>query len=176
MRPPPPVLWCQGVERSAYRYKGKLSNKCPAFSTNSGKSTDEGIVFRYNTSLAKETNVPSAELSAMIPVKNIACPVLLGCGTDDLNVDSAFTASYITEHIKAVGKDSLCTIVQFLRAGHMIDPPYPPLCHSSYSYRFKMYLVWGGEPKSHALAQEIYWDKLLGFLHQSLPQNLNSKL
>lgn len=150
-----------------YKYKGKLSNAF-RYSGEDMKITDEGIILRYCTRAAKEAAFPSAELSAVTPVERIACPVLLVHGTDDLCIDSDFTVGYISERLKAVGKESLCTVMRFPGAGHRIEPPYTPLCHVSYMKPFKQYWVLGGEPKSHALAQEISWQKILHFLQLNL--------
>ena len=166
--------WPVAIGRS-FRYKGKLSNLMD-FSKEAIKTTDDGIVLRYCTSTFKEVIIPSAELSAVTPVENISCPILLGFGTDEMSIDGELTTSYIFDCMKAVGKDSLCTVLQLPGAGHMIDPPYSPLCYASYSKYDKQYIVWGGEPKSHALGQEIYWDKTLHFLQQSLLKNIKSNL
>ena len=160
---------------SPYRYKGKLSNMFD-YSRKSIKTTDEGIIIRYCAQTFKEIIDPSAELPALIPVENITCPVLLGFGTEDMNMDSESSSGFIFNRMKAVGKGSLCTLLRLPGAGHLIDPPHSPLCYASYSIYFKTFVVWGGEAKSHALGQEIYWERILIFLKQNLMKNLKSNL
>ena len=157
-----------------YKYKGKLSNEYH-YSSEDMKITDEGVILRYCMPSAKEIALPSAELSAVTPVERITCPVILVMGTDDLCIDSEFTVGYISEQLKAVGKESLCTVLRFPGAGHRIEPPYTPLSHVSYMKPYQQYWVLGGEPKSHALAQEISWHKILDFLHLNL-NNFKSSL
>lgn len=150
-----------------YRYKGKLSNKF-RYPEENIKITDGGLIFRYCMPLAKEVAVPSAELPAVTPVEKITCPVLFVFGTDDLLIDCDFTVGYILEQLRAVGKESLCTVMRFPGAGHRIEPPYNPHYHTTYMKPFKQHWVLGGETKSHALAQEISWHKILNFLQQNL--------
>ena len=157
-----------------YKYKGKLSNVF-RYQEDDIRITDEGLILRYCTRLAKEFALPLAELSAVTPIERITCPVLLVFGTDDLCIDSDFTVSYISEQLKAAGKDSLCTVLQFRGAGHRIEPPYSPMCYATYMKPFKQYWVLGGKPQSHALAQEISWHKILDFLQQKLT-NFKSSL
>ena len=166
--------WDAAVE-DPYKYKGKLSNVFD-YSREAIQTTNDGLIMRYCWQTLKKVINPSAELSALTPVENITCPILLGSMTDDMNLDSVSTAGIIFDRMKAVHKDSLCTHLRLPGAGHMIDPPYSPLCYASYSKYFKQYIVWGGEAKSHALGQEIYWQKVLHFLQQNLLRNCNSSL
>ena len=157
-----------------YKYKGKLSNIF-VYSKENIKMTDEGIILRYCASSAKEFALPSAELSALTPVERITCPVLLVSGSNDLLLETDSNVSHISDRLKAVGKESLCTVMQFPGAGHLIEPPYVPLCHAAYMKLFKELWVMGGEPESHAQAQEISWHKILDFLQQNL-KNFKSSL
>ena len=157
-----------------YRYKGELSNEF-RYPEEDIKITDEGLVFRYCMPLAKEVAVPSAELPAVTPVEKITCPVFFVFGTDDLLIDCDFTVGYMHEQLKAVGKESLCAIMRFPGAGHRIEPPYSPHYYTTYMKPFKQLWVLGGETKSHAVAQEISWPKILNFLRQNL-KNVKSSL
>lgn len=156
-----------------YKYKEKLSNVF-RYSRKNIKITDEGVILRYCMLSAKEYPLPSAQLSAVTPVERITRPVLLVFGTDDLLIDTDFTVSHISERLKSVGKESLCTIMRFPGASHLIEPPYTPQCHASYMKTFKEYWVMGGEPKSHAFAQEISWQKMLYFLQPTLNNSKSS--
>ena len=112
----------------------------------------------------------------MTPVENTFCPILLVYSTEDLNMNAELTSRYIYDRLKAVNKDSLCTMLRLPGAGHMVDPPHSPLCYSSYSSFSKVQVVWGGQPKSHAMGQMIYCDKSLLFMQQHLMRNVKSSL
>ena len=167
--------WYFAINNTAYRYKGKLSNtyNLPAEAV---KYTDQGIIGRFCFAVSEATTNPLADLPALTPVENIFCPILLVYSTEDLNMNAELTSRYIYDHLKAVNKDSLCTMLRLPGAGHMVDPPHSPLCYSSYSSFFKEQVVWGGQPKSHAMGQMIYWDKSLLFMQQHLMRNVKSSL
>ena len=112
-----------------------------------------------------------SKYSAITPVENINCPVMLVSGTDDLNVPTDFTVKFIIDRLKENGKEHLCTNLRYPQAGHLIEPPYSPLCDSSFSKSSKEwcvypYLAWGGETVAHARAQEECWPKILHILRK----------
>ena len=169
---------CCASGNTAYRYKGKLSNVY-SYSKEALKVTDQGVIVRFCSATFKETTNPLADLPAMTPVENISCPVLLIYGTEDLNMDAELTSGYILDQLKAAGKEYLCTVLQLPGAGHIIDPPHSPLFYSTYVYinqQSKMFIAWGGQAKSYAMGQVIYWDKTLQFMKQNLMRNVNSSL
>ena len=84
-----------------------------------------------------------SKYSAITPVENINCPVMLVSGTDDLNVPTDFTVKFIIDRLKENGKEHLCTNLRYPQAGHLIEPPYSPLCDSSFSKSTK---EWCGYP------------------------------
>lgn len=72
-------------------------------------------------------------------------------------------------------KKSNIELVIYPGAGHLIEPPYAPLCRASYMSSFGMALVWGGKPKEHAYAQKDSWDRIINFLKTTLIDNKNNK-
>ena len=120
-----------------YKYRGKLSNFI-RFCEDSVVSTNEGNIYRYAHSAAKAAKVVQlgAEIPATSPVENISCPVLLAYGTNDLHLDADHQAFYISEQMKKVGKGDLCSVLRLPNAGHLIEPPYAPLCAASYYPNF----------------------------------------
>ncbi|XP_046568714.1 acyl-coenzyme A amino acid N-acyltransferase 2-like isoform X2 [Haliotis rubra] len=121
--------------------------------------SDEGITtrnsFQYDT-------------STFIPVWKKNAAVLYLCGEED--------GTWNTQHAKTF-KDSFpaekrdnIELVIYPRTGHLIEPPYMPLCRTSYHRVLDMVLVWGGQPEAHAAAQEDAWKRILHFLHKHLPQ------
>ncbi|XP_067680427.1 bile acid-CoA:amino acid N-acyltransferase-like [Haliotis asinina] len=56
-------------------------------------------------------------------------------------------------------------------AGHLIEPPYTPLCRACYlNEQFEILMLWGGETEKHAVAQEDSWKKILEHLNKYLPK------
>ncbi|XP_067686283.1 acyl-coenzyme A thioesterase 1-like isoform X1 [Haliotis asinina] len=121
--------------------------------------TDEGVIainsFQYDS-------------SAFIPVWEKNAAVLYLCGEEDGTWETKraemFKASFPEEK-----RDNI-EVVIYPRTGHLIEPPYMPLCRSSYHRILDMVFVWGGQPEAHAAAQEDAWKRLLHFLHKHLPK------
>ena len=163
-----------------FQYKGGISDVIPP-DDSKALTTEEGCISCYAMPTDKGyAGPPVSKYSAITPVENITCPVLLVSGTDDLNVNSDFTVKLIIDRLKEHGKEHLCTNLCYPEAGHLIEPPYSPLCYVSYN-RFSAkwggnpYTVWGGEMKAHARAQEDAWPKILNFLQKNL-QNVKCHL
>ncbi|KAL8622877.1 hypothetical protein ACOMHN_026998 [Nucella lapillus] len=55
----------------------------------------------------------------------------------------------------------LLQVVHYPRAGHLLEPPYTPLCRVCYNTYFDEDLLWGGYVKDHAVAQEDSWRRIL---------------
>ncbi|XP_078367013.1 bile acid-CoA:amino acid N-acyltransferase-like [Oculina patagonica] len=160
-----------------FQYQGKVSDVVPL--ENSKKiTTEDSCCWRYAVpTLTSEYSPPVSKYSAFTPV-NISCPVLLVFGTGDLHVDPK-TSQLIFDRLKDHGREHLCSILRYPEAGHLIEPPYSPLCYASYNGTTKPlgdpHLVWGGETQAHARAQEDAWPKILSFLRRNL-QQVNSNM
>ncbi|XP_078138177.1 peroxisomal succinyl-coenzyme A thioesterase-like isoform X1 [Centroberyx gerrardi] len=115
--------------------------------------------------------IPS-DSSGKVDVGRIKCPLLLVCGDDDQNWATVESAEDIAKMMRAAGNEHLLTTVTYHDAGHLIEPPYTPLSKASTlrlaHTRQKMLVLWGGETKPHADAQEDSWEKILAFLRQHL--------
>ena len=70
--------------------------------------------------------------------------------------------------MKENGKGELCSVLCYPGAGHLIEPPYSPLCYSAYSSN--IILAYGGETVAHAHAQGDAWPKIIAFLKRNIPQ------
>ena len=69
----------------------------------------------------------------------------------------------------------MCNILRYPSAGHVIEPPYTPLCYSQFEPVVRAivdnpHIIWGGESKSHAQAQEDSWSNILAFLRKHMAQ------
>ena len=163
-----------------FQYKGRISDVVPL--EDSGVLTaEEGSIWRYaQPTDAGYTGPPVSKYSAVTPVENISCPVLLVSGVGDLNVNTEFTVKFIVDRLKASGKGHLCTNLRYPEAGHLIEPPYSPLCDSSYNRSTDKwcgdpYLAWGGEIDAHARAQEHAWPEILRFLRKNIHHDTESQ-
>ena len=107
--------------------------------------------------------------SAIVPVEKVNCPMLLVCGKDDLNQPAEYFVSRIVKRLEEHGKGDQCTVLAYPGAGHLIEPPYLPHCECT-PLRHPENLVFtsGGEPRSHAIAQEDSWTKIINFFSDHL--------
>ena len=158
----------------SFKYQGKMSEKLP---TDNSKliHTKDGVVVRNALSTETEDNGSASTFSAITPSEQINCPVLLICGIDDQYLNAEFNARQIYDRMNKVGKGHLCNILSYPGAGHVIEPPYTPLCYSQFEPVVReshgnRYVVWGGESKAHAQAQEDSWSNILAFLRNNIAQ------
>ena len=161
-----------------FQYKGKVSDVL--LPENIKKiTTEEGRIWRYAfPKVTTDDRPPDSKYSAFTPVENISCPVLLVSGSGDL-LTHPETSQLIFDRLKTRGREHLCSILFYPEAGHLIEPPYTPLCYASYNWSTKPlgdpHLVWGGEMNAHAKAQEDAWPKILRFLRRNL-QTVNPNM
>ncbi|XP_056402456.1 acyl-coenzyme A thioesterase 1-like isoform X1 [Hyla sarda] len=118
-----------------------------------------------------------ANRKSLIPVGKADCKFLFIVGEDDRNWKSDFHAQTACQLLEAEGKEKP-EVVYYPKAGHYIEPPYFPLCQISMHVLVGFPVVWGGEPKAHALAQVDSWQRIQAFFHKHLNQKhvLESKL
>ena len=164
-----------------FQLKGKVSDMILP-DESKVMSSEKGSIWRFALPTGIDYMNPTtvSKYSAITPVENINCPVMLVSGTDDLYIPTDFTVKFITDRLKENGKEHLCTNLRYPQAGHLIEPPYSPLCDSSFSKSSKEwcgypYLAWGGETVAHARAQEDCWPKILHFLRKHLQQDTKSE-
>ncbi|XP_046567120.1 acyl-coenzyme A amino acid N-acyltransferase 1-like isoform X2 [Haliotis rubra] len=94
----------------------------------------------------------------VLPIWRYGAKLLHLVSEDDKVV---FVSSY--RHLMAkVPQDKAHNIqtVFYPGAGHLLEPPYAPLCRESYVTGGTR-VLWGGERKSHAVAQEDSWKRIL---------------
>ena len=158
----------------SFKYQGKMSEKLPA-DRNKLIHTKDGVVVREAHSTETIDNGSDSTFSAITPSEKINCPVLLICGTDDQHLNIEFNARQIYDRMNKVGKGHLCTILRYPGAGHVIEPPYTPHCYSQFDPVVREiydnpHVVWGGESKANAQAQEDSWSNILAFLRKNIAQ------
>lgn len=63
---------------------------------------------------------------------------------------------------------SMAEVAAYQGAGHLIEPPYAPLCFATYHKWLKGLMYYGGTTKPHAVAQEESWKRMRDFLWSTL--------
>ncbi|XP_052041397.1 acyl-coenzyme A thioesterase 3 [Apodemus sylvaticus] len=104
---------------------------------------------------------------SLIPVERSDTTFLFLVGLDDHNWKSEFYAREASKRLQAHGKEKP-QIICYPEAGHYIEPPYFPLCKASLHSLVGSPVIWGGEPRAHAVAQVDAWQQLQTFFHNHL--------
>lgn len=104
---------------------------------------------------------------SLIPVEKAECRFLFIVGKDDRNWKSEFFAIEASKLLQAHGKEKP-EIICYPGAGHYIEPPYFPLCPASMHLLVGCPVIWGGEPRAHAVAQVDAWKQIQTFYHKYL--------
>ncbi|TNN50970.1 Bile acid-CoA:amino acid N-acyltransferase [Liparis tanakae] len=105
--------------------------------------------------------------------------MLLVNGCDDQNGPTVECAEDMAHMMRAAGKEHLLTRIEYPDAGHLIEPPYSPHVRATKfiknGTREAVIMLWGGQTKPHADAQEDSWSKILAFLQEHLYSTQNPK-
>ncbi|XP_070577259.1 bile acid-CoA:amino acid N-acyltransferase-like isoform X2 [Ptychodera flava] len=97
--------------------------------------------------------------------------------------EQAFIRIY--KKLKDVGKEHLAEVLRYPQAGHLLEPPYAPLCTLGYAKPPRaltrdasnaLYIKFGGSPKPHDVAQEHSWKAILEFLDKHLRNRKRKRL
>ncbi|XP_043929946.1 acyl-coenzyme A thioesterase 1-like [Protopterus annectens] len=114
---------------------------------------------------------------AIIPVEKVQGQLLFLAGEDDRNIPSVMYMEEAVKRLQKFGKKNF-EYYSYPKTGHLIEPPYFPLCLASWHKPMGVAVLWGGEAKSHMLAQENVWSKIRAFLWKHLGGEgaVNSKL
>ena len=88
-----------------------------------------------------------------------------------MNTDPMNTG-FIARRMERFGKTNY-QVLSYPGAGHLIEPPYTPLCSESYFKHFNLMFRFGGQPKPHSFAQENSWQNILSFLHRNISSSHN---
>ena len=121
--------------------------------------TDKEAVF------IKETlNLKKESLHA-IPVHRSKASFFILHSTDDLLCDS-YQSLNIAKRILKSGNHN-CMLKLYPGAGHSLDPPFMPLCRTVYHSKYQLALVYGGERRCHAKAQQQAWRDILEYLGET---------
>ncbi|XP_042565945.1 acyl-coenzyme A thioesterase 5-like isoform X3 [Clupea harengus] len=111
-----------------------------------------------------------------VDVGKIKCPLLVVIAQDDQSWATVESTEDMEQIMERSGNRHLLTVLSYPDAGHLIEPPYTP--HIRFSNfinqhnREKVIMLWGGQTKPHADAQEDAWEKILLFLQKHLYQDI----
>ncbi|OBS70153.1 hypothetical protein A6R68_01302 [Neotoma lepida] len=109
------------------------------------------------------------------PIEKAEGHFLFVVGEDDKNLNSKVHAHQATAQLIKSGKKNW-TLLSYPGAGHLIEPPYSPLCSASRIPFVIPSISWGGEVTSHAAAQEHSWKEIQKFLKNHLIPDTSSQL
>lgn len=104
---------------------------------------------------------------SLIPLEKAESHFLFIVGKDDHNWKSEFFANEASNRLQTHGKEKP-EIICYPGAGHYIEPPYFPMCPASMNLLVGSPVIWGGEPKAHAVAQVDSWQHLQTFFRKYL--------
>uniref|UniRef100_A0A8C2MN30 Uncharacterized protein n=1 Tax=Cricetulus griseus TaxID=10029 RepID=A0A8C2MN30_CRIGR len=119
--------------------------------------------------------IEGPDQKSIIPVERSDTTFLLLVGQDDRNWKSEFYANEISKRLEAHGKEKP-QVICYPETGHYIEPPYFPWCKASLHAYFGKPVVFGGEPRAHAMAQVDAWQKLQTFFHKHLDGEVRTTL
>uniref|UniRef100_A0A287D347 Acyl-coenzyme A thioesterase 2, mitochondrial n=1 Tax=Ictidomys tridecemlineatus TaxID=43179 RepID=A0A287D347_ICTTR len=126
------------------------------------KMTKDGIM-----DVVEALKSPLEDQKSFIPVERSDTTFLFLVGQDDHNWKSEFYSNEASKRLQAHGKEKP-QIICYPEAGHYIEPPYWPLCRAAHHVLVGGPIVYGGEPRAHAMAQLDVWEQLQAFFHKHL--------
>ncbi|XP_057714123.1 acyl-coenzyme A thioesterase 3-like isoform X2 [Corythoichthys intestinalis] len=108
-----------------------------------------------------------ANRSSRIPVEKANAHFLFLASEDDLNYNSRAYMESLAARLRQAGNNNIESVC-YPRAGHLLEPPYGPYCHSGLHGFLRIPVKWGGEPRAHACAEVLAWRKMEEFLRSRL--------
>ncbi|KAM9206841.1 LOW QUALITY PROTEIN: bile acid-CoA:amino acid N-acyltransferase [Dugong dugon] len=105
---------------------------------------------------------PRDELNqqSILPVEKAQGRILVIIGENDECLNSRIYAEQTLDQLQSHGR-SRGRILVYLGAGHLIEPPYAPLCYASWSHGFSWPLLWGGDPAAWGEIQKFFRQYLI---------------
>ncbi|EHB18594.1 Bile acid-CoA:amino acid N-acyltransferase [Heterocephalus glaber] len=112
---------------------------------------------------------------SILPIEKAQGHFLFIVGEADKNLNTKVHAARATDQLRRNGKNNW-TLLSYPGAGHLIEPPYSPLCCASKISAELQIIHWGGEIIPHAAAQEHAWKEIQKFLRKHLIPVVTSQL
>ncbi|XP_036289064.1 acyl-coenzyme A amino acid N-acyltransferase 2-like [Pipistrellus kuhlii] len=164
-----------------FKYRGLVMSPSPVFLERMQVHVSGAMrLLHFRGDPREKLNQPS-----VFPIEKARGQILFVIGEDDQSMNSKAYAEQALEQLKSHGRSNGRMLV-YPGAGHILEPPYAPLCYASrfYSvsasasnnhplsnfpnYSISQPLLWGGEPAAHAAAQEHSWGEIQKFFRQHL--------
>ncbi|XP_069714211.1 acyl-coenzyme A thioesterase 1-like [Phaenicophaeus curvirostris] len=101
-----------------------------------------------------------------IPLERSLAKFLFLSGLDDKNWKSDLYCRDAVKRLQLYGQEA--EFCSYSGAGHLLEPPYLPLCQASIHKVLGMFVCWGGQWREHAEAQEDAWHRIQAFFWQHL--------
>ena len=129
--------------------------------------TDKEAVF------IKETLNLKKYLTYAVPVDRSKASFFILHSTDDLLCDPNQSLKIAKKILKSGNHN--CMLKLYPGAGHSLDPPFTPLCRTVYHPKYQLALVYGGERRLHAKAQQQAWRDILEYFSESFGNSTGYK-
>ncbi|EMP39600.1 Acyl-coenzyme A thioesterase 3 [Chelonia mydas] len=107
-----------------------------------------------------------ATWACRIPVEKSPAKLLFLSAQDDRNWKSELYCREVVHCLRQCGRD--VEFYSYPGAGHLLEPPYLPLCQASIHKLSGGYMLWGGQWREHARAQDDSWHRIQVFFQQHL--------
>uniref|UniRef100_A0A8C0CR96 Bile acid-CoA:amino acid N-acyltransferase n=1 Tax=Balaenoptera musculus TaxID=9771 RepID=A0A8C0CR96_BALMU len=144
-------------------YRGQI-NQPWLFSPHSLSISTLGLVELQR--IFEDTRAEASE-TFFLPIEKAQGHFLFIVGEEDMNVNSKVYTEQATEQLRRHGKNNW-TLLSYPGVGHLIEPPYSPLCCASRISNLCLFMHWGGEVIPHVAAQERSWKEIQKFLRKHL--------
>ncbi|NXA36374.1 ACOT1 thioesterase, partial [Eudromia elegans] len=107
-----------------------------------------------------------ATWGSRIPLEKSLAKFLFLSGLNDTNWKSDLYCQTAVQRLQQHGRE--VEFYSYPGAGHLLEPPYFPLCQASMHKVLGMFVQWGGQWREHAKAQEDAWRRIQAFFWQHL--------
>nr|XP_025951373.1 acyl-coenzyme A thioesterase 1-like [Dromaius novaehollandiae] len=101
-----------------------------------------------------------------IPMERSLAKFLFLSGLDDANWKSDLYCQDAVQRLQQYGRK--VEFYSYSGAGHLLEPPYFPLCRASMHKVLGVFVQWGGQWREHAKAQDDAWHRIQAFFWQHL--------
>ncbi|NWU68207.1 ACOT3 thioesterase, partial [Pterocles burchelli] len=128
------------------------------------KKNDETGLAEFSELLDDHTD-PST-WDCRLPLERSLAKFLFLSGLDDTTLKSDLYCRDAVQRLQQHGRE--VEFYSYPGTGHLLEPPFLPLCQASMYKTLEVYARWGGQWKEHAKAQEDAWPRIQDFFRRHL--------
>ncbi|XP_032274973.1 acyl-coenzyme A amino acid N-acyltransferase 2-like [Phoca vitulina] len=147
------------------RYRDLVITPIPSFMERMQYDISGSVRLRHYRGDARD----ELNQQSVLPIEKAQGPILFVVGENDECLNSKEHAEQALHQLWSHGRNN-GRMLAYPGAGHLIEPPYTPLCYASPTKNSVCLLLWGGDRIAHAAAQEHSWGEMLKFFRQHLIQ------